>query len=710
MAERRRCCDVDQGDASLREWDDEFRYSAVVPEPATLQYTIPQSAWQGFEQTARGQDGTISIQRATLTGLEPESTRTIHFADGQLKGTVYYNSYNSTFNGTKGAVLAIKPGASAPALAVPSQAGKCHVCHSLSADGSRLFFQKEDYDSAAVYDPASGALVQSYNNTSSPEWGNRFDWGAIYPDGSMGLAHSKDGYHAFGNASSLFPTIDNASAGTAISLSGFGSGVQAVTPAFSPDGRRLVWNFWAGTGANGVTAQSGKSLVSADFSCGAASGSVTCSSTPAAAATVANWREVIRVGSTPYASYKYVGWPQFLPDSTGVIFNMFTRAPTNGTGSNIYTWQGAQAEIWLANSASGSPSPVRLGRLNGTGTIPGTSPGPAAPAPNAGSFHTTGSTVYWAGSGCSQSPTAYNGTVTEDQLNYMPTVAPQEAGGYYWVVFTSRRLYGNVAVNTPWEYEECVTMTTPPAKKLWIAAIDKNWQTQPAGSDPSHPAFYLPGQELMAGNMRGFWAKSPCLAAGSTGPTNACDTDEDCCGGTSSPKTAVCRVDVGSSPVTRHCQTVVANSCSATGASCAVASDCCKLGSVCLSGVCREPLQYTPQSFTRDYQGLCSSDKHLVWRAFDWKASETTDDHIDFSVQTWAPGGTPGASVAIGSAKIPSNPATWNGVDLGASLAAAGQISQVNLRVTATFVPSSDAQYAPTLIAWRQNYDCVDNE
>ena len=46
-------------------------------------------------------------------------------------------------------------------------------------------------------------------------------------------------------------------------------------------------------------------------------------------------------------------------------------------------------------------------------------------------------------------------------------------------------------------------------KKLWVAAIDLN---APAGTDPRHPAFYLPAQELLAGNARGFWVVDPVPA------------------------------------------------------------------------------------------------------------------------------------------------------------------------------------------------------
>jgi hypothetical protein len=43
------------------------------------------------------------------------------------------------------------------------------------------------------------------------------------------------------------------------------------------------------------------------------------------------------------------------------------------------------------------------------------------------------------------------------------------------------------------------------AKNIWVAAIDPN---APAGSDPSHPAFYLPGQEE-SGNYRPVFAPGP---------------------------------------------------------------------------------------------------------------------------------------------------------------------------------------------------------
>ena len=73
-------------------------------------------------------------------------------------------------------------------------------------------------------------------------------------------------------------------------------------------------------------------------------------------------------------------------------------------------------------------------------------------------------------------------------------------------------------------YDGTTEITT---KKLWVAAIDLNAK---AGTDPSHPAFYLPAQELLAGNARGFWALAPCKADGMS-----CQSGDQCCNGYCEP-------------------------------------------------------------------------------------------------------------------------------------------------------------------------------
>lgn len=71
------------------------------------------------------------------------------------------------------------------------------------------------------------------------------------------------------------------------------------------------------------------------------------------------------------------------------------------------------------------------------------------------------------------------------------------------------------------------------SKKLWVAAIDINGYTDRKlsasdlkRSDPSHPPFYLPAQELVAGNSRGFWVLDPCHENGQD-----CGSGDQCCEG-----------------------------------------------------------------------------------------------------------------------------------------------------------------------------------
>lgn len=98
------------------------------------------------------------------------------------------------------------------------------------------------------------------------------------------------------------------------------------------------------------------------------------------------------------------------------------------------------------------------------------------------------------------------------QYNYEPTFMPVNSGGYSWVVFTSRRTYGNR-----------LTGGKDAVKQLWVAAVDQNPEP---GKDPSHPAFWVSGQDMNILNMRAYWALKPCAAS-----KDGCMTDDDCCDG-----------------------------------------------------------------------------------------------------------------------------------------------------------------------------------
>ena len=142
---------------------------------------------------------------------------------------------------------------------------------------------------------------------------------------------------------------------------------------------------------------------------------------------------------------------------------------------------------------------------------------------------------------------------------FEPTFNPIERGGYFWVVVTSMRDYGNRVGGAPDNGK----------KRLWVAAIDKN----PApGADPSHPAFFLEGQDETTTNMRGFWALSACVPAVVVGGGGACSAGFECCSG-------FC--DTG------LCVTPQTFTCVGVGGACKASGDCCNETVVgCVNAVC----------------------------------------------------------------------------------------------------------------------------
>jgi hypothetical protein len=190
----------------------------------------------------------------------------------------------------------------------------------------------------------------------------------------------------------------------------------------------------------------------------------------------------------------------------------------------------------------------------------------------------------WAANGQRPDGTSYlpYGALDEGDMNFEPTVLPVPVGGYYWVFFTSRRAYGSTIAPRGglvpggdelygWEQQPS------PRKKLWVAAIDLDYAERGDDEDPSHPAFYVTGQELYAGNMRAFAALEPCLPS--------CASGAECCAG-------FCRqtgVDANNEPVLACVPAPEA--CSYEDETCSTAGDCCDPGDggpglVCINRRC----------------------------------------------------------------------------------------------------------------------------
>jgi hypothetical protein len=149
--------------------------------------------------------------------------------------------------------------------------------------------------------------------------------------------------------------------------------------------------------------------------------------------------------------------------------------------------------------------------------------------------------------------------------HYYPTVSPVASGGYFWVFFDSIRHYGNRGVS----------------RQLWGTAI----RIAANGSypdDPSHPAFYVTGQDFNTGNHRAFTALDPCKQDG-----DSCTSGIDCCGGTCffSGQAELAE------PVGTCTPKKMIMECSRQDERCSAASDCCSSDPkapplMCIAGFC----------------------------------------------------------------------------------------------------------------------------
>ncbi|WP_394837895.1 hypothetical protein LVJ94_13370 [Pendulispora rubella] len=466
-------------------------------------------------------------------------TRSWTIAPGALKGTVYYNSYNTKLadaptNGNSAGVIAIRPGQNQPVLAFPENKNKCFVCHTVSDDGSTLFAQygvegndstgRLNYANGRSYDLRNGQRIADYPGDQASNVANnrKFLWSGVYKDGSFALQSSRHTQEFYDGDTHVFRR-DN---GQPVAASGIdGVITEAVTPAFSPDGKKVAFNQWTG----GPGAGNGYSLSMMDFACGAGGGGTG----PSCGSLAFSGLTTLYTSPVREDRKGFLGWPAWLPDSTGLVFHNVIKRP-DGSDSPLATWKNAEAQISFVGTNKVFNA---LRNLNGAN-------------PNGSERYLPTNDLH----------------KNDERLNYEPTVNPIPSGGYYWVVFTSRRMYGNVAPGNPYEVGNG---SAPVPKKLWVAAIDIN---RTDGKDPSHPAFYLPAQELNAGNLRGYWVVDPCKKNG-----NSCATGDECCNG-------FCRQnDQGALVCTDKPQ-----GCAQEYENCEKDSDCCGAGAgyVCINNRC----------------------------------------------------------------------------------------------------------------------------
>jgi hypothetical protein len=524
-----------------------FSYQQVVSVNDPLRVTIPPAVWKGLTLTVGPKDKvTVSMTKLAGNTASGPVTESWLIAPASINGVIYYNTYiGSMLADGGGGIMRIPAGQNAQ-LVVKG----CTVCHSISANGSVLAAGSQNAANAmGDWNPVTsqtydlGAAGTATVRTQSTE-GRTFSFVGLTPDGKTGLVSGlppkRNGPfipHGISSTPGTPSKLVDTMTGQDVAAPSLASLVTyATTPAFSPDGAHVAF-------------------VNSDRLQPTCLDTKTCDATCIAACTrvlsildfdgkasppaFSNARDLVTNTGTA------VAWPTFLPDGQAVLYHEGDSLDSDVFQGDFSPLGPQYAELRLVETADKTVK--KLNALNGRDAN-------------------------------GQSVLPY-GDTTEGRMNYEPSVLPVPVGGYYWVLFTSRRTYGNTispGSSNPSGSDAFGSENSPsPRKKIWIAAIDIDHAGK---ADPSHPAFFLPGQELNTANMRAFAALAPCKQQ-----MESCETGADCCGG-------YCRETSRAADGTPmlSCVPPATNTCSNTQEPCKVATDCCSQSDQCINGRCAQ--------------------------------------------------------------------------------------------------------------------------
>jgi hypothetical protein len=537
---------------------DTLNYEAAAG-PADLgELVIDPADWN--EIVRRTQGATVmNVTLSTMTGGAVSTCNmTWKVAQGAMTGSVFFNTYNHPDNAGMGAVVRLQLGQPEAKIylsyqGVPSLAGPCISCHSVSSDGSTMAASLHNYTPVMWSYEASSYTITADNEPMPTAALPESTFGGLTPDGSkllsMGNPECTTDSNAFPRAPNNFPLVPGPSVaelhdtktGAVVPANGLNPGWFMWMPQFSPRGDKVAFNH-AKMGADGRTDR--RELAVMDYD--------------AKSNTFSNLKVVVsKEGPEPSLDYNplptlspgsttsgvddcmpgtssdvgaitggsctgpcYPAWPFFTPDGEGLVYTMISEPdfasaiPGRDTPS--------MSEVWYLDIET--TKKVRL-------------------------------------------DTANKGLADDDpQANYYPTMLPVQVGGYYWLFWTSTRAWGHrdlspTALQVAGNWFGGAAVLNSTKKRIWVSAI-KPRQMSEVGlddiSDTSSPGFYLEGQTA-SGNVRAFATLNPCVMEGAD-----CASGLDCC-------TGFCRIPDGADKG----QCVPEKTCSDVNEKCDSDDDCC---------------------------------------------------------------------------------------------------------------------------------------
>jgi hypothetical protein len=488
-------------------------YKGCFAPTGTNQLQIPQPAWDAIAENTRGPSDPYTLELTVSSGgtaTGPVSERLV-VAQATLKGSIFYNTYKSLLVKPTDIIGVVTGGQGAVLRIVPGQPAAPFLGQTACTGCHSVSAN----GTRMVANP-NPVITTSGGATYSIGVGNVTNPPPLVPNAPSGsfAGVSPDG--------SLY--VSNAHpGGMGPRAGGPGSGGDLDAHLYETSTGALVANSGVPTGAmTPMFSPDGALLTFNDYAIASGHG-LAVMNFDVTTRTASNYRQVFQVTDM----LTYPGWPFFLPDNKALVFAIGTANDFSGMATGLLgPIVAAASDLFILDVATGA----------------------SAILAQAMGFRTTQDAV----SGQTYLPFG----AEELHHNFYPTVSPVAAGGYFWVFFDSYRRYGNKHGGIP-------------VRQLWGAAVDIS-SNGVYGGDPSHPAFYLTGQEDVLGNHRAFAALDPCRRDG-----DACTTGIDCCGGFCTNN--VCKVPP---------PPPVGPPCARTDESCANGVACCNATDQCIGGFC----------------------------------------------------------------------------------------------------------------------------